>query len=90
MKRYDLYEEDHKLLEGENGRYYLVSEVEREMIPRPTLSEVMKALYAYESAVERRTTAYERGDCKAVNEWREDVVMARLALFRLMGVEVMK
>jgi hypothetical protein len=85
MKRYDLviqYEDGHiheVIGEDATGRYHLVSDVERAMIPRPSEVEARKAVSKALNACER--WAVGQGTEQEVDE-------AEAYILRLLGVDV--
>lgn len=85
MKRYSPVIEwnpdaDAKMEEYPRGDYYLVADVEREMIPRPDAEEARKAVDEYTTAVIDDVMSCECiGPCSQVRR-------LKAALLRLMGV----
>ena len=92
MKRYDeCFElDDFYIGEKEDGRYYLVTDVERTMIPRPDAEEARKALTPLNELIKIGKEGMEPDYTRWLTFHDRVVELAseaRTALLRHMGVE---
>lgn len=69
------------MIPTDNGYYYLVADVEREMIPRPDPAEVRKALEKVKRLVKTQQKSCRR------HGLTEEIVQAEADLLKLVGVE---
>lgn len=89
MKRYKIQAkaDGGYLREADDGNYYLVSDVEAQMVPRPDPVEARKVVDKFETALERLHGPILHG--RTIIEQREQAVeKARSDLLKLVGVEV--
>ena len=91
MKRYDIGAGRYgwsEMLERSTGSFYLVTDVERETIPRPDADEARKAVDTLLAEVMWMYEYKHNGHHDLVESQQDKVLDARAALLRLMGVEM--
>ena len=89
LKRYDWSIKPYPNMREEgDGRFYLVSDVEREMIPRPDPEEARKAVDTLLAEVMWMYEYKHNGHDDLVESQQDKVLDARAAVLALMGVEV--
>ena len=69
------------MIPSEAGDYYLVTDVEREMIPRPSEEEARKAVNKVKRLVKTQCKSFRR------HGLTEEIAEAEKELLRLMGVQ---